>query len=169
MSTSLLHAGTGSNVLHVSALRVYFVKVSIQCHTDKCGSRTERRRSAVVLVLKQFHRIRKVMEQFLDELTLTFCDRTVSGKLLHTFTGSNVAHVPACFSRFDIAALLYELRHRLHRFLKVQCILEGYTAIGPLHITDGLAAQSLIRSFIDVGIIGNDLRHQVDVHALLEK
>ena len=32
-----------------------------------------------------------------DELTLTFCDRTVSGKLLHTFTGSNVAHVPAGF------------------------------------------------------------------------
>ena len=37
------------------------------------------------------------MEQFLDELTLTFCDRTVSDKLLHTFTGSNVAHVPAGF------------------------------------------------------------------------
>ena len=79
MASVLLHAGTGSNVLHVSALRVYFVKVSIQCHTDKCGSRTKRRRFAVVLVLKQIHRIRKVREQFLNKLTLTFCDRTVSG------------------------------------------------------------------------------------------
>ena len=73
------------------------MEVSIQRHGDECGSRTKRGRFAVVLVLKQFHRIRKVMEQFLDELTLTFCDRTVSGKLLHTFTGSNVAHVPAGF------------------------------------------------------------------------
>ena len=97
MSTSLLHTGTGSNVLHVSALRVYFVKVSIQRHGDECGSRTKRGRFAVVLILKQLHRIRKVMEQFLDELTLTFCDRTVSGQPLHSFTGSNVAHVPAGF------------------------------------------------------------------------
>lgn len=36
-------------------------------------------------------------------------------------------------------------------------------------ISDGLAAQALIRSFIDVGVIGDDLCHQVDVHALLEK
>ena len=97
MASVLLHAGAGSDVLHISALRINFVEVSIQRHGDECGSRTERGRSAVVLVLKQFHRIRKVMEQFLDELTLTFCDRTVSGKLLHTFTGSNVAHVPAGF------------------------------------------------------------------------
>ena len=97
MNTSLLRTGTGSNVLHVSALRVYFVKVSIQCHTDKCGSRTKRGRFAVVLILKQFHRIREVREQFLNQLTLTFCDRTVSGQPLHSFTGSNVAHVPAGF------------------------------------------------------------------------
>ena len=97
MSTSLLHTGTGSNVLHVSALRVNFVKVRIQRHGDECGSRTKRGRFAVVLVLKQFHRIREVREQFLNQLTLTFCDRTVSGQFLHTFTGSNVAHVPAGF------------------------------------------------------------------------
>ena len=103
------------------------------------------------------------------QLTLTFCDRTVSGQPLHSFTGSNVAHVPASFPGFDIAAFLYELRHRLHRLLEVQRIFEGDAAIGPLHITDGLAAQSLICSFVDVGIIGNDLRHQVDVHALFEK
>ncbi len=99
------------------------------------------------------------MEQFLDELTLTAGDRTVSGQFLHTLTGSNVAHVPTGFSGFDVAAFLYELRHRLHRLLKVHCILEGDAAIGPLHITDGLAAQPLICSFVDVGIIGNDLRH----------
>ena len=117
----------------------------------------------------QLHRIREVREQFLNQLTLTFCYRTVSGQPLHSFTGSNVAHVPASFPGFDIAAFLYELHHRLHRLLKVHCILEGDTAIGPLHISDGLAAQALIRSFIDVGVIGDDLCHQVDVHALLEK
>ena len=92
------------------------------------------------------------MEQFLNELTLTFCDRTVSGQLLHAFTGGDVAHIPASFSGFDIAAFLYELRHRLHRLLEVQRIFEGDAAVGPLHITDGLAAQALICSFVDVGI-----------------
>ena len=82
---------------------------------------------------------------------------------------SNVAHVPAGFPRFDIAAFLYELRHRLHRFLKVHRIFEGDASIGPLHISDGPAAQTLIRSFIDIGIIGDDLPHQIDVHTLLEK
>ena len=169
MASVLLHAGAGSDVLHISALRINFVEVSIQRHGDECGSRTKRGRFAVVLVLEQLRRIRKVMEQFLDELTLTFCDRTVSSQLLHAFTGSDVAHVPAGFPRFDIAAFLYELRHRLHRLLKVHRILEGDAAIGPLHISDSPAAQALICSFVDVGIVGDDLCHQVDVHALLEK
>ena len=159
MASVLLHAGAGSDVLHISALRINFVEVSIQRHGDECGSRTKRGRFAVVLVLEQLRRIWKVMEQFLDELTLTFCDRTVSSQLLHAFTGSDVAHVPAGFPRFDIAAFLYELRHRLHRLLKVHRVFEGDAAIGPLHIPDGLAAQTLICSFIDVGIVGDDLRH----------
>ena len=37
------------------------------------------------------------MEQFLDELTLTAGDRTVSGQLLHAFTGGDVAHITAGF------------------------------------------------------------------------
>ena len=79
MASVLLHAGAGSDVLHISALRINFVEVSIQRHGDECGSRTKRGRFAVVLILKQFHRIREVREQFLNQLTLTFCDRPVSG------------------------------------------------------------------------------------------
>ena len=169
MASVLLHAGAGSDVLHISALRINFVEVSIQRHGDECGSRTKRGRFAVVLVLKQLHRIREVREQFLNQLTLTFCYRTVSGQPLHSFTGSNVAHVPASFPGFDIAAFLYEIHHRLHRLLKVHRILERDAAIGPLHISDSPAAQTLICSFVNVGIISDDLRHQVDIHALLEK
>ena len=153
MASVLLHAGAGSDVLHISALRINFVEVSIQRHGDECGSRTKRGRFAVVLILKQFHRIREVREQFLNQLTLTLCDRTVSDQFLYTFTGSDVAHVPAGFPRFDIAAFLYELRHRLHRLLKVHRILERDAAIGPLHVTDGPTAQSLICAFVDIGII----------------
>ena len=80
------------------------------------------------------------MEQFLNELSLTFGDRTISGQLLHAFTGGDVLHVPASLAGFDVAAFLYELCHRLHRLLEVQHILEGDAAIGTLHLADAAAA-----------------------------
>ena len=125
---------------------------------------------AVVLVLEQLRSIGKVMEQLLNQFPLAFGGRgrcRSASPHPHEWQCTSCTRLPCpigCSRSF-----LYELCHGLHRLLEVQCILERDASVGALHIPDGLSTQALVFSFVDVGVVGDDLSQHIEIHALLEQ
>lgn len=103
---------TGGDVLHVDLGALYGLPVGFQCHGDERRCIHLCRRCMVVAVLIGVFAVRKIQQQFVDELRLPFRRRTRIGNQLYIFTGADVLEIAAGVARvFDVGTFQNQLYH----------------------------------------------------------
>ena len=103
---------TSGDVLHVDFRALYSVPVGLQRHGDEFGRIHLCRRCMVVAVLIGVFAVRKILQQFVDELRLPFRRRTRIGNQFYIFTGTDVLEIATGVARvFDVGTFQNQLYH----------------------------------------------------------
>ena len=90
--------GTGSNVVGIGFCVYHFIGIFLKRTGNKFRSRDDRFLFKVVLILQRGFAVGKVREDFLYQLLLLICCRSISFRFIYLFnalTGSNVFRIAA--------------------------------------------------------------------------
>ena len=108
MSAQPLRSGTGGNVLGVALGGLHAAPVLLQRQRNESRCVGFGGGSFVVVVLQQFFCVGEIFHQFLDDLLLLACRRTVIRHDLYPLTGGDVLQISAgvlSTAAFDVGAL----------------------------------------------------------------